>query len=428
MGGANMEDRLYNNEKKENMNHENLKDRLYYQEAYITHFVTQLTSQCLDDNGRPYAILDETAFYPTGGGQPSDQGTINGTRVIEVEEVNGEIRHYLDHLLPDGTTTINGVIDWDRRFDHMQQHSGQHILSAAFAELFDWKTLSFHLGQESVTIDLETEQVSEDDIEKAQAFANRVVLSNQKIETKWVEKEDLPQYPLRKAPKVNENIRLVIIDQVDYNACGGTHPNQTAEVGPIQILGTEKAKNKVRVSFVCGLRAIKALNDKHKIIKKLTQKLNKPEPEILETIDTFFEELQVTKGQLNEAKKELLDYEATSLLKTAQSTDEGELLVTQYFIERELSELQHLSYALTDQGPTAIVLLTVKNGDKLQFVAATGRGVSRNMNDLCREILPLINGKGGGKPDRVQGGGEVTMTASALLEHMKKLFRKEPIV
>jgi alanyl-tRNA synthetase len=414
-----MKDQLYNSE--------NMKERLYYQDAYITHFVTQLKYQGLDENGRPYAILDDTAFYPTGGGQPSDQGNLNDIRVTEVEEVDGEIRHYLDHLLPEDTTTINGNLDWDRRFDHMQQHAGQHILSAAFAEQFGWKTVSFHLGQETVTIDIETEQVTDEDIEKVQDFANRIVLSNQKIETKWVEKEDLTQYPLRKAPKVNENIRLVIIDEVDYNACGGTHPNRTAEVGPIQVLSTEKAKNKVRVTFVCGLRAIKALNDKHKIIKKLTQKLNKPEPEILETVDTLFEDLQVLKGQLNEAKKELLDHEATLLLETAQKTDEGKLLVTHYFIERELSELQHLSYALTDQAPTAIVLLTVKNGDKLQFVAATGREVSRNMNDLCREILPLINGKGGGKPDRVQGGGEVTMTASALLEHMKMMLRKEPI-
>lgn len=402
-----------------------MKDRLYYQDAYIKTFVTQLKSQYVDDKGRSYALLNETAFYPTGGGQPSDQGTLNGVFVSEVVEADGEIRHYLDHPLPDGTTQVEGAIDWDRRFDHMQQHAGQHILSAAFAELMGWKTVSFHLGQETVTIDLETTHFTEEDVEKAQSFANQVVLSNKKIEIKWVEKEDLEKYPLRKAPKVNENIRLVIIEGVDYNACGGTHPNRTAEVGPIQVLSTEKGKNKVRITFICGLRAIKALNDKHTILKKLTQKLNRPEPEILSTIDILFVDLQNTKNQLSEAKRELLMHEATALLETAETLNDGELLVAHYYIERDLNELKLLSYALTEQTPNAIIILTVKNGDKLQFVAASGQRVARNMNDLCREILPLINGKGGGKPDRVQGGGAVTMTASALLEHMKTMFRKE---
>ena len=282
-----------------------MRDRLYYQDAYITTFDTQLTYQGVDENGRHYVLLKESAFYPTGGGQPSDQGHLNGIHVTEVEEVEGEIRHYLDHPLPADTKTIKGDVDWTRRFDHMQQHAGQHILSAAFAELFDWKTVSFHLGQETVSIDLETDQISEDDLEKAQVFANQVVLSNQEIKTKWVENEDLVNYPLRKAPKVNKNIRLVIIEGVDYNACGGTHPHRTGEVGPIQVLSTEKAKNKVRVTFIAGLRAIKALNDKHKILKKLTQKLNRPESEIIGTIDAFFEELRVIKGELSETKRNL---------------------------------------------------------------------------------------------------------------------------
>jgi alanyl-tRNA synthetase len=139
----------------------------------------------------------------------------------------------------------------------------------------------------------------------------------------------------------------------------------------------------------------------------------------------MFDDLQNTKNQLTEAEKELIMHEATALLETAEQLNEGERLVAHYYIERDLSDLQLLSYALTDQAPNVIVLLTVKNGDKLQFVAASGQTVERNMNDLCREILPLINGKGGGKPDRVQGGGAVTMTASALLEHMKTMFRKE---
>lgn len=405
-----------------------MKDRLYYKDPYIKTFESLIKQQGLDDSGRPFVILENTAFYPTGGGQPHDTGFINGVEVLDVEIEGEDIRHYLDESLPESVTMVQGEIDWDRRFDHMQQHAGQHILSAAFAELFNYQTVSFHLGQDNVTIDLETTQVSKAELDQAQHFANKIVFGNHPIMIKWVEEEDLAKYPLRKAPKVKEQIRLVIIEGIDYNACGGTHPARTGEVGPIHILGTEKIKDKTRVSFLCGIRAIKRFDEQHAILQTLSHTLMRPQSEIHSMVEYILDQENRLKSELEETKKVLIEHEAERLVDRAPTLSHGEKLVAQFFIERPLNELQQLAYAVKDQDPNSYVLLTVSNEDKLQFIAARGKLLDLNMNSLVKELLPLINGRGGGKPDHVQGGGAVTMTASALLEHLKKaLIGKETL-
>lgn len=405
-----------------------MKDRLYYQDPYIKTFETHIKLQGQDDSGRSFVILENTAFYPSGGGQPYDTGTLNGKQVLDVQVDGEDVRHYLNEPLPDSVTLVHGEIDWDRRFDHMQQHAGQHVLSAAFADLFNYQTVSFHLGQDIVTIDLDTTQVSKVELEHAQAFANQIVLANHPITIQWVEEEDLANYPLRKAPKVKEQIRLVIIEGFDYNACGGTHPARTGEVGPIHILGTEKIKEKTRVIFLCGLRAIKRFDEQHEILQALSHTLMRPQADLHSMVEAILEQEKRLKSELEEAKKALINHEAELLIKNAPSLLHGEKLVAQFFIERPLSELQQLTYAIKDQEPNSYVLLTVTNEDKLQFIAARGQQLELNMNNLVKGLLPLINGRGGGKPDHVQGGGAVTMTASALLEHMKKaLVGKETL-
>ncbi|MFK4998913.1 alanyl-tRNA editing protein [Bacillus sp. N9] len=187
-------------------------------------------------------------FYPTGGGQPFDMGTLNGIEVLNVEEVDGEIHHTVSKRL-DTTDEIEGVIDWERRFDHMQQHTGQHILTSAFVELFGLHTVSFHLGKEICTIDLDVEHVSSEQLVAAERLANEVILKNLPIETKWVTGDELEQYSLRKELAVTDDIRLVIIPNFDYNGCGGTHPSSTGQVSAIKILATEKQKQK----YVCTL-------------------------------------------------------------------------------------------------------------------------------------------------------------------------------
>ena len=195
-----------------------LQDRLYYQDPYLTSFTTTVAQQAIDEQGRPFVVLENTAFYPTGGGQPHDTGVIDNQMVVNVEEVDGEIRHYVEQPITD-TGIVSGQIDWARRFDHMQQHTGQHILTAAFVELFGYATVSFHLGREFVTIDLETDAVSPEELQAAESLANAVILENRTIEQRWVTKDELSTYSLRKNISVNEEIRLVIIPNFDTNGC-----------------------------------------------------------------------------------------------------------------------------------------------------------------------------------------------------------------
>ncbi len=254
--------------------------KLYYQDAYINTFTTSIEKQDKDELDQWYVVLKETAFYPTGGGQPSDLGTLNNTKVKNVEEIDGEIRHYIEAPFNDEALEIIGKIEWERRFDHMQQHAGQHILSAAFEETFQYKTISFHLGKETLTIDLEVNGLTENEALQAEEAANRIIQENRPIETKWVTKDEAGQYPLRKQPSVSEDIRLVIIPDFDYNGCGGTHPRSTGEVGAIKILDWEKHRGHIRLQFVCGNRVLTQLHTKQAIVKSLTSLLQAPEPEI----------------------------------------------------------------------------------------------------------------------------------------------------
>ncbi|WEG10843.1 DHHA1 domain-containing protein [Pullulanibacillus sp. KACC 23026] len=406
-----------------------MKNRLYYQDAYIHTFEAEVVHRGLDENSNHYVILSNTAFYPTGGGQPCDLGTLNDVKVVGVEVVEGEIYHYLEKPLPDEEQHVFGVIDWDRRFDHMQQHAGQHILSAAFQDLFGYKTVSFHLGKESVTIDLQTPNVSKKELEVAFQKANEIVFHNEPILTKWVEPDELSHYPLRKPPKVTEDIRLVIIEGVDYNACGGTHPRRTGEVGPIQLLGTERMKDNVRISFLCGWRAIKAFQSKHDILRRLTHSFNRPEEELYSTIEQAFHEQNRLKAELANVMATLLDQEAISLIESAEGLENGCKLIARFYIDRPLQELQQLSHSIKDHDPNTIILLTVLNENKLQLIASRGKDVSQDMNKMVKSVLPLINGRGGGKADHAQGGGEAVMTASALLEHLKRaIIGKEAVL
>ncbi|MFC4617561.1 DHHA1 domain-containing protein [Camelliibacillus cellulosilyticus] len=395
-------------------------DKLYYKDPYIKDFEASLLSTGQDEEHGPYVILDRTAFYPTGGGQPCDLGTINGIAVTKVLEVDGEIRHYLEQPLLENVKQVMGIIDWRRRYDHMQQHAGQHILSAVFADRLGCQTIAFHLGADTATIDLKTATISEEHLQSAQILANEIVFRNAPIRTKWVEEDDLKNYPLRKAPKVKENIRLVIIEDVDYNACGGTHPIRTGEVGPIQILATERNQNATRIHFICGWRAIHAFQRKQTVIKNLTNKLSSLEQELPEKVTSLLDRSNQLEKKMTEKEEALLAYEAKDLLKKAEPIGDVRL-VARAFLDRGPAECQTLARLLTDQAEDAIVLLVSKSGRRLHVIAARGSRPHENMKALIQDALTIINGRGGGKPERAQGGAETDLSAEGMLAHLLDL-------
>lgn len=397
-----------------------MENKLYYQDPYIKSFTTLLKEQQKDEHGRVYAILEKTAFYPTGGGQPYDTGTLNGIKVIDVEEIDGEIRHYLEKPFNEPGEMI-GEIDWERRFDHMQQHAGQHILSAAFEEQFGFATVSFHLGNEVLTIDLDIEELTDEQAQTAEDLANRIILENRSIETKWVTTDELSSYRLRKQLSVTENIRLVIIPDFDYNGCGGTHPHSTGEVRAIKILDWEKQRKKIRVHFVCGNRVLNQLHQKQKEIKRLTSILNAPEENLADSAKKLSEDKKTLEKSIEELKEQLVVYEAKDLLSNGKSSSNG-LMISKQFKNRPIQEVQKLARAVTVQSEDAVVFFVNDAEEKLQFVCAKGKTPNGSMKEITNKLLPLINGKGGGNDLFAQGGGEALITAEQLfnkgLTHM----------
>lgn len=387
-----------------------MKELLYYKDAMIQQFEADVTDIGFD--GRHYIVLSNTAFYPTGGGQPHDTGVIGAYDIIDVEKIDGEIRHYIaGEDAPTLSGTVTAHLNWVRRFDHMQQHAGQHILTAAFVELFNLPTVSFHLGTDYVAIDLQTTAVTEAQLAAAEARANAIILENRPIETKWVTKEELAQYNLRKDLTVDEDIRLVIIPDYDDNGCGGTHPTSTGQVSAIKILEVEKMKQNMRVHFVCGTRVLQQLHMRKNVLSDVARQLSVPEQEAASALRKVLATAKANDKALIEAQNDLLQVEAAQLAK--------DTIVTQAFENRSIQTLQKLGRFITEQNEQAIVLLTAENEDKLQFIAARGKAVETSMKAISQAVLPVINGKGGGSDAQVQGGGERTMTAAELLAHMQ---------
>ena len=353
-----------------------LKDRIYYQNAYKKTFKARIIENGVDSEGRPYVVLSNTAFYPTGGGQPHDTGTISGIRVIDVEEVDGEIRHFLEEELH-SNKDVEGAIDWERRFDHMQQHTGQHILTAAFVQLFGFQTVSFHLGKGLVSIDLDTDDVTEDQLAAAEKLANDIILENRPIETKWVTEDELAQFSLRKSLAVTDDIRLVIIPDFDTNGCGGTHPSSTGQIGLLKILSTEKQKRKIRVHFACGGRVLQQLHRKHEELTAASKLLSAPENGVSNAIERMLTSHHALEKELETAKEELLAFEAIRLLENKNGN-----IVKASFSDRTVQELQKLARLLVAKDETVIALLVAESADRLQFVAASGASVGTSMKQL----------------------------------------------
>ncbi|EKN64349.1 DHHA1 domain-containing protein [Schinkia azotoformans] len=393
-------------------------EKLYYQNQYIRSFTASLQKSDKDEQGRFYVVLDQTAFYPTGGGQPHDTGMINGVNVVDVEEVDGEIRHYIEKPI-EAQKEFLCEINWERRFDHMQQHSGQHILSAAFDHLFSYKTVSFHLGKEICTIDIETTNLSEDEALQAEKLANSIIQENRPIEAKWVRENELENYSLRKELSVLDNIRLVIIPDFDYNGCGGTHPKATGEVSAVKILHWEKQKKNIRVYFVCGNRVIQQLHEKHKVIQSLMTILSAPQEKLEETANRVLQNTKELEKIIDDLKMKFLDHEANQLINGAQEFN-NQKLVKIIFTNRSMAELQQLGKTIAANTDNIIALLLNEQNNKIQLVCSRSKDVNINMNNVIKQVLPLINGKGGGSDSVAQGGGERTISPEELMNELCK--------
>ncbi|EZH65476.1 hypothetical protein DH09_17785 [Bacillaceae bacterium JMAK1] len=358
--------------------------KLYYDDAYLREFEANVIKATSD-----YIVLDQTAFYPEGGGQPGDTGHLAGAEVYDTQEVDGKIRHYISE--PVDSETVTGVIDWQRRFDHMQQHLGQHLLSATFDDVYGYKTIGFHLGKETVTVDLDVPSLQAEELQHVERVVNSIVFENRNVETRFVTKEELHQYPLRKSPSVNEQIRLVIVPDYDYNGCGGTHPLTTSEVGIIKLLKTEKVRKSIRLHFVCGLRAVQRWNEENKKMEEQFTELRRVN--------------EARSNQLEQAHEQLHHYEVREWVDGTHS------VIERVYENRSIKDLQLLAKLATQEQPTLTVrLFTVIPHDKVQAVFARGNDVDQDMSNHLKDFLETIGGKGGGQKQLAQGGAPYKTT------------------
>jgi alanyl-tRNA synthetase len=378
--------------------------RLYYDDPYRTHFTARVVER-FQWQGRPAVVLDRSAFYPTSGGQPHDTGWLNGVPVLDVVEAEdtGQVIHVLEALLETGDA--EGRIDWDRRFDHMQQHSGQHILSAAALALLGAGTVGFHLSEEYATIDLDRAPLSSEDLSRAEALANSVVFENRPALSRFVTDEELPGLPLRKPVSHSGPVRIVQIGDFDCSACGGTHVRASGEIGLIKVTRADRRGVETRVEFVCGRRALRDYGTKNALLTGLAAEYTVGYWEVPDMVHRLAEDLQQTRRELRQARDQFLEAEAMALWHQAESLG-GVRLVRAHLPGSSPDDLKHLAQRLIVH-PWIVVLLGAgqEAGGKGHLVFARSSEVEVHMGNLLRQACETVGGRGGGRPEFAQGGG-----------------------
>jgi len=380
-------------------------ERLYYSDSYLRTFEARVVAR-LEAHGQPAVILNRTAFYPEGGGQPSDRGVLNRVEVVEVQtrETDGEVLHILS--APLAAEAVTGVVDHTRRFDLMQQHTGQHILSQAFIHTANAETVSFHLNPDpnegALTIDLNQAALTPAEIDRAEEFANTVVVENRAVRARFVSTEELPALPLRKPPQVDQAIRIVEIEGFDWSACGGTHVARTGEIGIIKIVKAEKRGAETRVEFRCGHRALIDYRRKHQLISQAASDLSIGFWELDQAIGRMQAEARAARKQLMDAEARLQQVEARELLNSIEPRgDFG--LIAQTWLNRDAAYLKRMGSLLVAQ-PRTVALLGA-TGQSLALVFARSKDLSIDLAALLKTAAARLGSRGGGSPDFAQAGG-----------------------
>ena len=374
-------------------------DRLYYTDCYLREFQARVVRADSGPDGvRVY--LDRTAFYPESGGQPSDRGTLGDVQVLDVVDEGEEIAHLVAKRPAE--ETVKGIVDWERRFDHMQQHSGQHILSAAFVKTGDYKTLSFHLGTDVCTIDLDSERVGTKQVEDVEALANQIVFENRPVRISFRSAAEANQLGLRKATDRAGDIRLVEVEGFDLSACGGTHVSQSGGVGLISIRKVDRAKGSTRVSFVCGGRALRGSRQDLAILSEAAGLFSTGFESVPELITKQAQELREAGRARDKLLEELADFEAAALWQNAQDRN-GSRVIRRVFSAEEGKRAKMLAHAAAKH-PSAIALIGVKGKPAGLFFAQTPGGKT-DLAGILKTALAKLGGKGGGAHDFAQGGG-----------------------
>ena len=383
-------------------------ERLYYDSPYLTEWQTKVIGSIAREDGL-YVQLAQSAFYPQGGGQPCDIGTIGGEAVLDVIAGEGAVLHKVGQMPPVGS--LDCRIDWGRRYNHMQQHSGQHLLSAVCRSLFGAMTVSFHLGADTCTIDVEKPELTATELEELESAVNAHVCKNHAIRSYFVSPEEAARLELVKQPKVTDTIRIVETENVEYNACGGTHVHSTGEIGLIKLLRTEKMKGNTRIHFKCGAWALAEVQENQRIIGALTAALKTSRSGLLDRFEKGDTEQKRLLEEVAGLRDKLDRYLARELLaghpvKRAgdndpykESAESG--LIAVVLADRTLKEAQNLAQLLMAETDARILLaLATENKVLLAHNGTTGLSCGA----FFKEHVSGFGGNGGGSDKMAQAG------------------------
>jgi alanyl-tRNA synthetase len=390
-------------------------DRLYYHNSFLYDFVAAL-EEVRQVDGRTALVLDRTVFYPTSGGQVFDTGWLElepleaarspflpKLRVSEVSDAeDGAVLHFIDGEVPEGAVRVRGFVDVERRRDHMQQHSGQHILSAAFVELFQMPTVSFHMGEESCTIDVDAKSLTTEQVRKAELRANQVILEDRPVGMHFVTAEKAREMGVRKIPPTErDELRLIEVQGFDLCACGGTHVRSTGQVGSILCRKVEKVKQGFRVEFVCGERAVRTARKDYETLVEAGALFSAGLWDVPTSIRKALEEGKAASKTQHRLLEEIAELEAAQLLAQAGGQSETRV-IARVFPERDLAYVKLLAQKLT-RGAKVVALLGAGAG-QAALVFAQSPGLPNDMGALMKEAMTKLGARGGGNKDRAQGG------------------------
>lgn len=409
-------------------------ERLCYADSYCTHFSAHVIERLTWDK-HPAIVLDRTAFYPTSGGQPADRGTLGGVDVLDVavREEDGAIVHVLSTpLWPSSTlggeqersvteAEVVGEVDWPRRFDHMQQHTGQHILSAAFERLLGADTVGFHLGTEASTIDLDVTGLDWEAVAPVEELVNRIVWEDRPVNVRFVNPDELTAWSIRRPPAVEGPMRIVeiagpVLDSehgplaspgpgFDVNPCGGTHVARTGEIGLIKITRMEHRGDETRVEFLCGGRALRDYRAKNEMVNCLASMLTVGYWELDQAVERLQAEAKQLRRDLRQARARLLEAEVAELAESALVCGPYRV-VWRIWEQREAEELRELARKLAER--VGIVALLIGLGERTDLCFARAEDLDLDVAILLRETCARLGGRGGGRSQAAQGSAPAT--------------------
>jgi alanyl-tRNA synthetase len=367
--------------------------RLYFEDAYCREFEAQVLEK-RSYEGHPAVILDRTCFYPESGGQPWDTGTLGASKVLQVIDLDGVIVHVLKEDVTPGR--VKGGIDWPRRFDHMQQHTGQHILSQAFFEILKGETVGFHLGPEVSTLEIGLRMISDADLDRVEDRANVVVWEDREVKTYFVPEERIGEVPLRRPPKKQGLLRVVEVAGFDYSACGGTHCHRSGEVGLIKVLAFEKIRGNVRFDFLCGGRALADYRVKDRGLRRLAGFFSSLPKDTAAQVEKLAADHKALRKRARRLEERLAFFDAQDVIRQAPTR-----LIAAVLTDKTPDEARFLALNIIKSGDFAVVY-GAAGGDQGHLVLARSESLTADLRALVPVVGAVVPVKGGGGPSLVE--------------------------